>query len=134
MVIHNTSYGNTSDYGSYGGGSSSSFRDSDGRHGYEEYTAGDADSVTTTPARSNSMNSGTSSTRTPQRKPSAPPPAPAPAPVPAVDLLGGLDDDTFSFAPAPPSAPSFATNKALHALASTSVIDGMFLFIYLHNL
>ncbi|KAF8905294.1 hypothetical protein CPB85DRAFT_1563738 [Mucidula mucida] len=121
------SYGNTSDYGSYGGGSSSSFRDSDGRRGYEEYTAGDDDSVTTTPARSNSMNSGTSSTRPPQRKASAPPPAPAPAPAPApvpeVDLLGGLDDDTFSSAPAPPSAPSFATNKALPALASTSVID-----------
>ncbi|KAF9003454.1 ENTH-domain-containing protein [Hymenopellis radicata] len=116
------SYGNTSDYGSYGGGSSSSFRDSDGRRGYEEYTAGDDDTVATTPARSNSMNSGTSSTRTPQRKSSAPTPAPVSAPVPVVDLLGGLDDDTFSSAPAPPSA-AFATNKALPALASTSVID-----------
>ena len=115
---------NSADYGGGGSASSSSFRDDNRRGGFEEYTAGDDETVSSPPVRSGSMRSATSSVRTPVRKPSVPPPAPAPVPV--VDLLGGLDDDTFSSAPAPPPAsapPSFATNKALPTPAN--VLDGM---------
>ncbi|KAG7444172.1 ENTH-domain-containing protein [Guyanagaster necrorhizus] len=110
------SFGN--DYnGSYNGSSSSGFRD-DSRRGYEEYNAGDDETITTTPDRSSSMGS----TRVPPtRKPTAP--LPATVPVPEVDLLGGLDDDAFASAPAPQTKATsvFATDKALPAVSQPNI-------------
>ncbi|KAK0185692.1 hypothetical protein F5146DRAFT_1071121 [Armillaria mellea] len=107
------SFSNGNDYnGSYSGSSGSGFRD-DSRRGYEEYNAGDDETVTTSPNRSSSMGS----TRAPTRKPTAP--LPAPEPVPEVDLLGGLVDDTFASTPAPQTkaTSAFATDKALPAVS-----------------
>ncbi|KIY69293.1 ENTH-domain-containing protein [Cylindrobasidium torrendii FP15055 ss-10] len=109
---YNSSYNG----GGSGGRSSTSFRDDNRRGGgFEEYNAGDDETVTSAPARSNSMNTTSSSRSTPARKASVPTPAPAPK-VPEVDLLGGLDDDTFN-SPAPVTAPtvpaSSGSNKAL---------------------
>ncbi|KAK0201516.1 hypothetical protein DFS33DRAFT_993518 [Desarmillaria ectypa] len=109
------SFGN--DYsGSYSGSSGSGFRD-DSRRGYEEYSAGDDETVTTSPNRSSSMGS----TRTPTRKPTTP--LPAPKPVAEVDLLGGLDDDVFTSAPASQSktTSTLATDKALPAVSQPNV-------------
>ncbi|KAK0503657.1 hypothetical protein EDD18DRAFT_1130096 [Armillaria luteobubalina] len=111
------SFSNGNDYnGSYSGSSSSGFRD-DSRRGYEEYNAGDDETVTTSPNRSSSMGS----TRAPTRKPTAP--LPAPEPVPEVDLLGGLADDTFASAPVPQTktTSTFATDKALPAVSPPNV-------------
>lgn len=101
--------------GSYGGGSSS-FRDS-GSRGFEEYNAGDDEVVATSPTRNNSLTvSSPSSARFPPARKSAAP-EPAPAPVPEVDLLGGLDDDTFSSGTT--SNPPFGiTEKALPAVGA----------------
>ncbi|KAJ4494639.1 hypothetical protein C8J55DRAFT_554275 [Lentinula edodes] len=104
--------------GSYGGGSSS-FRDS-GSRGFEEYNAGDDEVVATSPTRNNSLTvSSPSSARfAPTRKSAAP--EPAPAPVPEVDLLGGLDDDTFSSGTT--SNPPFGlSEKALPAVGAAPV-------------
>ncbi|KAK0487109.1 hypothetical protein IW261DRAFT_1445927 [Armillaria novae-zelandiae] len=111
------SFSNGNDYnGSYSGSSGSGFRD-DSRRGYEEYNAGDDETVTTSPNRSSSMGS----TRAPTRKPTAP--LPAPEPVPEVDLLGGLADDAFASPPAPQTktTSTFATDKALPAVSPPNV-------------
>ncbi|KAJ3801950.1 hypothetical protein GGU11DRAFT_122309 [Lentinula aff. detonsa] len=104
--------------GSYGGGSSS-FRDS-GSRGFEEYNAGDDEVAARSPTRNSGMTaSSPSSARfAPARKPTVP--EPAPAPVPEVDLLGGLDDDTFSSGATSKPPPGFA-EKALPAVAATPV-------------
>ncbi|KAJ3971081.1 hypothetical protein EV361DRAFT_950001 [Lentinula raphanica] len=99
--------------GSYGGGSSS-FRDS-GSRGFEEYNAGDDEVVATSPTRNSGMSTSTRS-GPPPRKSTAP--EPAPAPVPEVDLLGGLDDDTFS---STTSKPAGFAEKALPAVANAPV-------------
>ncbi|KAK0459998.1 uncharacterized protein EV420DRAFT_1534391 [Desarmillaria tabescens] len=107
----------SNDYnGSYSGSSGSGFRD-DSRRGYEEYNAGDDETVTTSPNRSSSMGS----TRAPTRKPTAP--LPASEPVAEVDLLGGLDDDAFASAPASQAktTSTFATDKALPAVSQPNV-------------
>ena len=92
-------------------GGSSSFRDDVRRGGFEEYDAGDDEDV---PKPSSTQSQGTS-TRTSTTKTAAPKPTPAPAPAPVADLLGGLDDDTFSN---PPTAPNPAVNKALPSVGT----------------
>lgn len=111
------SFGNGNDYnGSYSSSSGSGFRD-DSRRGYEEYNAGDDETVTTSPNRSSSMGS----TRAPTRKPTAT--LPAPEPVAEVDLLGGLADDASASAPASQTktTSAFATDKALPAVSPPNV-------------
>ena len=98
-------------YRSGADGGSSSFRDDVRRGGFEEYDAGDDEDV---PKASSTQSQGTS-TRTSTNKAAAPKPTPAPASAPVVDLLGGLDDDTFSN---PPTAPNPAVNKALPSVGT----------------
>ena len=98
--------------GSYSGGTSG-YRDSTGRKDFEEYTAGDDETV---PRRTNSINNGRNNSRantTPasplRTQSSSVPPKPK---EPEVDLLGGFDEETVPT----------NTNKALPSLAKG--IDG----------
>ncbi|EMD39644.1 hypothetical protein CERSUDRAFT_111954 [Gelatoporia subvermispora B] len=107
----NGSYNSGDDYS--GGG----FRDNAGRRGFQEYDAGDDETV---PRRSNSLASGRSSGAAPSPRrtatmpqTSAPPPPKAKEPEPVIDLLG-MDDDPF---PAPTQSSSDA-NKALPAVSA----------------
>ncbi|KAF9005553.1 hypothetical protein BDQ17DRAFT_354898 [Cyathus striatus] len=110
-----SSYGN--DYGSYsggGGGSSARGGSFSDRRQVEEYDAGDDETITRAPGRSNSLRTASlsGSRATPVRQSTMPTPAPAAPAAPIPNLLD-LDDDVFG-APAPaPAAPSVAVNKAL---------------------
>ncbi|KIJ62654.1 hypothetical protein HYDPIDRAFT_94170 [Hydnomerulius pinastri MD-312] len=109
------------DYGgsySGGGGSSGGFRDSTGRREFEEYTAGDDETVE---RRSNSVTqnnvpsrSGTTAGSSLRTQATAAVPAPKQK-EPEVDLLGGFgDDEPVAAAPAITNN----TNKALPSLAT----------------
>ncbi|KAJ4482502.1 hypothetical protein J3R30DRAFT_3460099 [Lentinula aciculospora] len=104
--------------GGGGGGGSSSFRDS-GSRGFEEYNAGDDEVVATSPTRNSTISTSPPSARlAPARKSTAI--EPAPAPIPEVDLLGGLDDDTFSSGNTTKPPPAFA-EKALPVVTTAPV-------------
>ena len=117
------------DYGGYsggGGGSSSGFRDSaPNQRGFDEYDAGN-DEVPP-PRRSNTASSISSPTTT---RSSAAAPAPATTTKSAaskakeVDLLGFMDDDFGSPAP----AAAMSSEKALPAVTApaTNPLDGTF--------
>ncbi|KAI6130012.1 hypothetical protein EDD17DRAFT_1177544 [Pisolithus thermaeus] len=111
------------DFGGSSGGSSS-YRDSTGRRDFEEYTAGDDETVA---RRSNSVSNGHNASRSaatpasPLRTQAAS--APQKQKEPEVDLLGGFDEE-----PAVVSdlrAASTNTNKALPSL-TTSIDDDDF--------
>lgn len=101
----------------YSGGSSGGFRDNTGRRDFEEYTAGDdetvargSDSVSRGNPSSRSATAGSSlSTRTTTA------PIASKQKEPEVDLLGGFDDTPVSTAPSAPNAAS--SNKALPSLS-----------------
>jgi epsin len=106
----NQSYSN--DY--YRSGASNStggFKDETKRGGFEEYDAGDDEDI----SKPKSTQSQGSSSRN-----KATPPEPAPDPTPVVDLLGGLDDDTFNGTPTTTTFPS--TNKALPAVNAKQAV------------
>src|SRR6266576_5859493 len=111
--------------GGGGGGGSSSFRDDTRRGGFEEYDAGDDEDD----AKPNSSPTRKTPMRTSTSKAAAPKPTPAPAPAPVVDLIGGLDDDTFG-------NPSTALNpnKALPSVDTKQTVgfDGIGSICYLH--
>ncbi|KAG2131770.1 hypothetical protein DEU56DRAFT_813207 [Suillus clintonianus] len=103
----------------YGG--SSGFKDSNGRKDFEEYTAGDDETVV---RRSGSVNrshtgsrQGTQSVSSPVRTAQPAPPKPK---EPEVDLLGGFSDEPVT---APPVS---NTNKALPSVGNVSLDDDDF--------
>lgn len=103
-------------------GHSSGFRDSNGRKDFEEYTAGDDETVV---RRSGSINrshigsrQGTQSVSSPTRTAQAASPKPK---EPEVDLLGGFNDDEPVVAPS--VNPVSNTNKALPSVGNVS-LDG----------
>ncbi|KAL4080776.1 hypothetical protein J3A83DRAFT_65434 [Scleroderma citrinum] len=108
--------------GSYSGGSSG-YKDGAGRKDFEEYTAGDDETVV---RRSNSVNNGRNNSRfnstpaSPLRTQTSP--APPKSKEPEIDLLGGFDEEPV--APVP-TAISTNTNKALPSL-SKSIDDDDF--------
>jgi epsin len=108
------------------GGGSSSFRDETRRGGFEEYDAGDDEDD----AKPNSSPTRKTSMRTSTSKAAAPKPTPAPAPAPVVDLIGGLDDDTFG---SPSTAPNPVANKALPSVNTKQTVgfDGIGSICYL---
>ncbi|KAL1742046.1 hypothetical protein HDZ31DRAFT_24540, partial [Schizophyllum fasciatum] len=96
--------------GGFASSSSAGFRDDTSRRGFEEYDAG-ADEESARPARSSSVRSAATSSRTlAQERRQTAPPAPK-QPEPVVDLLGGFDDE-----PTPAAPPANNQNKALPAL------------------
>ncbi|KAG0691901.1 hypothetical protein DFH29DRAFT_974356, partial [Suillus ampliporus] len=106
-------------------GGSSGFRDSNGRRDFEEYTAGDDDTVV---KRSGSVSrshtgsrQGTQSISSPARTTQPPPPKPK---EPEVDLLGGFRDDEPVAAPS--VNPLSNTNKALPSVGNVSLDDDDF--------
>ncbi|KZT12171.1 ENTH-domain-containing protein [Laetiporus sulphureus 93-53] len=111
--------GSSSSGGDYGSYSGSSFRDDTGRRGYQEYDAGDDETL---PKRSNSVRSVTSPSLRRSSAASATPPATSKPPEPAqeVDLLG-MDDDAFG---STATSTSSATNKALPELSSNTITEG----------
>ncbi|OJA14360.1 hypothetical protein AZE42_04960 [Rhizopogon vesiculosus] len=102
-------------------GNSSGFRDSNGRKDFEEYTAGDDETVV---RRSGSINRSHTGSRQGAQSVSSPARTAQPAPPkpkePEVDLLGGFGDE-------PVAAPSVNlvsnTNKALPSVGNVS-LDG----------
>ena len=94
------------------------------RGGFEEYDAGDDEDV----PKASSTQSQSTSTRTSTNKAAAPKSTPAPAPAPVADLLGGLDDDTFSNQS---TAPNPAVNKTLPSVGTKQAVgfDGTRLFL-----
>jgi epsin len=118
------------DYGSYGGGggggsSSGGFRDSAAKTSFEEYDAGDDETVArpSAPSTSTSRRTTTNTTSTSSR---TAPSAPAPKqkePEKVVDLLGFGDDDAFGS-----TSTSTGVNKALPAVGAQAApvsLDGM---------
>ncbi|KAG1715713.1 hypothetical protein ID866_1429 [Astraeus odoratus] len=106
------------DFGGSFSGSNSGYRDGAGRRDFEEYTAGDDETVV---RRSNSVNNGRNTPRanvtpaSPLRAQTnvAPPPKPK---EPEVDLLGGFDEESSASVPT-------NTNKALPSLAANTDED-----------
>lgn len=101
---------------------SSGFRDTNGRRDFEEYTAGDDETVV---RRSGSIHrnhtssrQGTQSTSSPVRTAQAASPKPK---EPEVDLLGGFIDEEPVVAPSTNLASN--TNKALPSVGNVS-LDG----------
>ncbi|KAH7911726.1 hypothetical protein BJ138DRAFT_1149921 [Hygrophoropsis aurantiaca] len=110
------------DYGGSAGGGSSGFRDSTSRTTFEEYTAGDDETVvrrSSSISRSNAPARSSTSVASPLRtsQTAAAPPPPKPK-EPEVDLLGGFGDDE-------PLASSLGTNtnKALPSVNTTAEDD-----------
>lgn len=105
------------DFGGSSGGNSG-YTDSAGRRDFEEYTAGDDESVV---RRSNSVNNGHSTSRSagtpasPLRTQAAS--APRKQKEPEVDLLGGFDEEPTGVSDF--RAASTNTNKALPSLAAS---------------
>ncbi|KAG1746036.1 uncharacterized protein EDB91DRAFT_1268988 [Suillus paluster] len=106
------------------GGSSSGFRDSNSRKDFEEYTAGDDETVV---RRSGSVSrshagsrQGTQSVSSPVRTAQPAPPKPK---EPEVDLLGGFSDEPVA---APSVNPVSNTNKALPSVGNVSLDDDDF--------
>ncbi|KAF8558256.1 ENTH-domain-containing protein [Imleria badia] len=94
----------------YSGGGSGGFRDNNGRRDFEEYTAGDDDTVAQRSSVSRSNVPSTAGSRT--QTMSAPPASQQKEPE--TDLLGGFDDAPASTAPSATNAAS--PNKALPSL------------------
>ncbi|KAG6377171.1 hypothetical protein JVT61DRAFT_1223 [Boletus reticuloceps] len=98
---------------SYSGGSSGGFRDNNGRRDFEEYTAGDDETVTrrSSVSRSNGPSRSTAAGSS-SRAQTTPAPATPQQKEPEVDLLGGFDD-----APGSTASTTTSPNKALPALS-----------------
>ncbi|KAG9315702.1 hypothetical protein JVU11DRAFT_3349 [Chiua virens] len=99
----------------YSGGSSGGFRDNTSRRDFEEYTAGDDETVA---RRSNSIsrsNNTSRSTTTASSARTMTTPTVPQQKQPEVDLLGGFDEDTPVSAPS--ASNSASANKALPSLA-----------------
>ncbi|KAH7928430.1 ENTH-domain-containing protein [Leucogyrophana mollusca] len=111
------------DYGGSSGGGSSGFRDSTSRTTFEEYTAGDDDTVvrrSTSVSRGNAPSRSSTSVGSPLRTSqttTAPPPPKAKEPE--VDLLGGFGDDDEPLA----SSVGTNTNKALPTVNTATEDD-----------
>ncbi|KAI9573520.1 hypothetical protein HD554DRAFT_888790 [Boletus coccyginus] len=100
----------------YSGGSSGGFRDSNGRRDFEEYTAGDDETVArrSSVSRSNVPSRSATTGSSLRTQTVSAPPAPQPK-EPVADLLGGLDDVPVSAAS--PVTNATSPNKALPSLA-----------------
>ncbi|KIK27546.1 hypothetical protein PISMIDRAFT_188999 [Pisolithus microcarpus 441] len=112
------------DFGGSSGGSSN-YRDGTGRRDFEEYTAGDDETVV---RRSNSVNNGHNTSRL-TATPASPPRTQAASALqkqkePEIDLLGGFDEEPAA-ASGLRAASTNNTNKALPSL-TTSIDDDDF--------